>query len=503
MGAASVELRPAIPGIFRSRRLLALAADERLVEQVRRGNEEAFAILFERYAPALLAFSRHMLRSREEAEDAVQLTFAAAHRALLRDPERAVVVKPWLFTIARNRCVSMLRARREQPNDLVDLPSDGLSHQVEERAELRQLLADVRELPAEQRSALLLAEVSDLSHAQVADVLGCEVARVKALVFQARTGLINRQRARDTPCAEIQEQLANLRGGSLRRTPVRLHLHECPACRAYSVEVRKQRQMLAAALPVTPTPGLKASVLTAAGLGGGAAGGGIAAGMSSVAGIFGGGALVKVAVIGAVAGGSAIAAPALLDSGRGAHIPTVAPSSENAPAREPASTMWAPPTHGLEPSGAPHRLHRRGAEAPGRAHSPLKGVTPEKGQRRSNGATPPERAKKTKAKPTPPGQVKTGGGGAPPPSKSKSPKEKTLPPGQAKGSEGESGGPSSNGNNGKSANVENGGRAKTPTQPSPKPTKPKTEAPPPVTEPVPAAPPAPLPGPKPKDKPKP
>jgi RNA polymerase sigma factor (sigma-70 family) len=196
MGVASTGVRPAIPGNFRSRRLLALAADERLVEQVRRGNEAAFDILFERYAPALLAFSRHMLRSREEAEDAVQLTFAAAHRALLREPERAVVLKPWLFTIARNRCFSMLRARREQPGVLVDLPSDGLLHQVEERAELRQLLADVRELPEDQRSALLLAELSDLSHAQVADVLGCEVARVKALVFQARTGLINRRRAR-------------------------------------------------------------------------------------------------------------------------------------------------------------------------------------------------------------------------------------------------------------------------------------------------------------------
>jgi RNA polymerase sigma factor (sigma-70 family) len=490
MGVASVEVRSAIPGNFRSRRLLALAADERLVEQVRRGNEAAFDILFERYAPALLAFSRHMLRSREEAEDAVQLTFAAAYRALLREPDRAVVLKPWLFTIARNRCFSMLRARREQPGALVDLPSDGLAHQVEERAELRQLLADVRELPEEQRSALLLAEVSDLSHAQVADVLGCEVARVKALVFQARTGLINRRRARETPCAEIQEQLVNLGGSSLRRTPVRLHLRECAACRAYREEVRRQRRMLAAALPVTPTPALKASVLSAVGLGGGSAGGGIAAGVSSLAGALGGGALVKIAVVGAVAGGSVIAAPAIVDSGRKAHIPAAAPPSENGPAGSSTSMLRGGPPRGFEPSRRPRRFHHGRAEAPGRPHSPVNGVAPEKGERTSKGATPPGQARRAVDKPTPPGQAKKSARVALPPGQSKPRHEKTVPPGQTKGSA-------------------TGGKVKTPTQPSPKAkNNPKPEnnapaAPPPATNPVPAAPPAPSPGPKPKEKSKP
>ena len=499
MGVASVGVRPAIPGNFRSRRLLALAADERLVEQVRRGNEAAFEILFERYAPALLAFSRHMLRSREEAEDAVQLTFAAAHRALLREPERALVLKPWLFTIARNRCISMLRARREQPRAVVDLPSDGPAHRVEQRAELRQLLADVRELPEQQRSALLLAEVSDLSHAQVADVLGCEVAQVKALVFQARTGLINRRRARETPCAEIQEQLVNLRGGSLRRTPVRLHLRECAACRAYRDEVRRQRRMLAAALPVTPTPALKASVLTAVGLGGGSAGGGIAAGVSSLAGALGGGALAKIAVVGAVAGGSVVAAPAIVDSGQKAHVPAAAPPSENAPAGSSASMLLGRPPGGFEPSATPRRFNHGRAEAPARPHSPANGVAPEKRERTSKGATPAGQARTAVDKPTPPGQAKKSATGALRPGQSKSPHEKTVPPGRAKGSEG----------SGNSGNSGAGGTVKTPTQPSPKPKtnpKPKNNAPavpPPATNPVPAAPPAPSPRPKPNEKSKP
>src|SRR5215208_7549803 len=143
---------------FRSKRLLALAGDERLVQQIRRGSELAFEVAFERHGSGILSFCRHMLGSPEEAEDAVQHTFAAAYSDLLRD-EREIRLKPWLFTIARNRCLSLLRARREQPVEEQEIPTAGLHQQVEHRAELRELLADVRRLPHEQRAALLLAEL--------------------------------------------------------------------------------------------------------------------------------------------------------------------------------------------------------------------------------------------------------------------------------------------------------------------------------------------------------
>src|SRR5918998_6608793 len=119
MRAASIPARaPAAP--LRSRRLLALAGDARLVEQVRRGNEAAFEVAFERHGSAILAFCRHMLRSHEEAEDAVQHTFLAAYRDLLRS-DKPIAPRAWLFTIARNRCVSVLRARQERALDEVTL----------------------------------------------------------------------------------------------------------------------------------------------------------------------------------------------------------------------------------------------------------------------------------------------------------------------------------------------------------------------------------------------
>src|SRR5215207_5551853 len=237
-----------------SKRLLTLAGDERLVEQIRHGNEAAFEVAFERHSPAILSFCRHMLGSRDEAEDAVQHTFAAAFRDLQRGGDRPIVLKPWLFAIARNRCLSLLRSRREHPVEDPVLGTAGLAEQVEQRAELQRLLEDLRELPDDQRAALLLTEVGDLSHADAAGVLGCGVPRVKALVYRARSGLIARRDARAKPCEEIREQLANLRGGSLRRTELRLHLRECAGCRAYREEVKRQRELLAAALPVVPAP---------------------------------------------------------------------------------------------------------------------------------------------------------------------------------------------------------------------------------------------------------
>src|ERR671918_1387713 len=105
MRAAAVPARlPAAP--FRTKRLLSLAGDDRLVEQIRLGNEAAFEVAFERHGTGILAFCRHMLGTREEAEDVVQHTFAAAHRSLLGD-HRPIALKPWLYAIARNRCLSV------------------------------------------------------------------------------------------------------------------------------------------------------------------------------------------------------------------------------------------------------------------------------------------------------------------------------------------------------------------------------------------------------------
>ena len=121
---------------------------------------------------------------------------------------------------------------------MVEPSTEHLAAEVDRRNDLRDLLRDVAGLPEEQRAALVLSELGDMGHDEIAAVLGCRREKVKALVFQARSSLIASRTARETPCAEIREQIATLRGGSLRRTELRRHLRECPGCREFRDQVR-------------------------------------------------------------------------------------------------------------------------------------------------------------------------------------------------------------------------------------------------------------------------
>src|SRR3954447_1878043 len=81
--------------------------DNHLAQRVTRGDETAFEALYDRHHRALLSFCRHMLGSLEDAEDAVQQTFVRAHRALAGG-QLPDAMRPWLFAIARNRCMTIL-----------------------------------------------------------------------------------------------------------------------------------------------------------------------------------------------------------------------------------------------------------------------------------------------------------------------------------------------------------------------------------------------------------
>ena len=191
-----------------------------------------------------------------------------------------------------------MRARRAQVSAdglAADVGSfEGMSAQVQLRADLRELVDELQRLPDDQRAALVLFELGDESHAQIAAVLGVRREKVKALVFQAREALMRARDARATPCVEIREQLATVTGRVPRRSVVRRHIDRCPGCAEFEREVRRQRAAFAAILPLVPTVGLKASVLGfavgggggAVALGGAGAGGGatVAAGGALAAG---------------------------------------------------------------------------------------------------------------------------------------------------------------------------------------------------------------------------
>jgi RNA polymerase sigma factor (sigma-70 family) len=278
--------------------LLRLQGDEKLIAMTRRGQHAAFETLVQRYQSRLLAFCRHMLGSTEDAEDVLQEVFAAAFNAMLAD-ERAINARPWLYRIARNRCLNHLRRPTASGQDSMDIfERDGgitTADTVHKREEFRQIVADVRELPETQRTALLLREIDALSYEQIAEAMDTTVPSVKSLLVRARVSLGEAAEARLLSCAEVRMELGQVAEGLARTSaPVRRHLKGCERCRTFRTELRRTNRALAAVFPIGPLVALK---LFVAKLGVGTASSGGSAASSGIAASAGG--------AGATAGGTA------------------------------------------------------------------------------------------------------------------------------------------------------------------------------------------------------
>jgi RNA polymerase sigma factor (sigma-70 family) len=211
--------------------------DTSLVSAVRSGEVDAFAALYDRHSRRLFALCLQMLRDHAEAEDALQQTFLDAYNAI-RASDAEITLSPWLYKIARNECLSRIRKRREHSELAAEPAGKSLTAHAEQREELGELMRDLKRLPEEQATALTLSALGDLSHAQIGDVLGCDAAKVKSLVFRAHRALSASREARATDCADVRELLDELRGGSLRRVEIRDHLRDCAGCREYRERVR-------------------------------------------------------------------------------------------------------------------------------------------------------------------------------------------------------------------------------------------------------------------------
>jgi len=158
-----------------------------------RGEPEAEASrLYHEYHGKLLRYCVGQLRSREEAEDAVQNTFLRVFTAL----RKGVVPEyegPWLYKIAHNVCLSKRlgssrRARVETPVDL-DVLGDRAAAYSADADELFGLDDALADMPANLRRPLLMREWQGMSYAEIADALGVSHSAVETLIFRARRHL--------------------------------------------------------------------------------------------------------------------------------------------------------------------------------------------------------------------------------------------------------------------------------------------------------------------------
>ena len=250
-----------------------------------------------------------MLSSQEDAEDVLQEVFAAAYNALLAD-DRPINARPWLYRIARNRCLNHLRKPRAAGQDSMDIferdNGTTTAEAVHGREEFRQIVSDVGELPETQRTALLLREIDALSYDQIAETMDTTIPSVKSLLVRARVSLAEAAEARLLTCEEVRLELGRVAEGLGRSTPpVRRHLKMCDRCRLFRTELKTTTRALAAIYPIGPLVLLKKLGLAKLGLGGGAAAGTAAssgAGFAGSAGMAAGGAATAASAGGAASG---------------------------------------------------------------------------------------------------------------------------------------------------------------------------------------------------------
>ena len=303
--------------------LLRLQSDERLVTLTRRGNQAAFEVLVARYQTRLLSFCRHMLGSREDAEDVLQDVLTASYSAMLAD-DRAIAVRPWLYRIARNRCLNHLRRARAVGVDSMDVHfaehGATTADKAHEREEFRELLEDIRDLPETQRTALVLREMEALSYEQIAVAMETTIPSVKSLLVRARVSLTEAAEARLLSCDQVREELVEEAEGlrAKRGAAVRRHVKHCDRCRVFQRELRRTDRVLAALAPVgLLTLARKLFFAHALTHSAGSAGAGVA-GASGVAGGVGGasaGLLTAGAGAAATKAAAGLAAAALLTVG--------------------------------------------------------------------------------------------------------------------------------------------------------------------------------------------
>ena len=180
-------------------RVIAPEDDATLVTACLAGNREAFDVIVERHRRAVYQVCYRFVNNHEDASDLSQETFVRAWKGL-KNFKGESALATWLYRIAVNVCLNRVSVKKPEIEPLetdrfidtrTEDPRAGLLR--EERADaVRRAIAT---LPEKQRATLILRTYHDLSHQEIADILGSSVGAVKANFFHALANLKKRLRS--------------------------------------------------------------------------------------------------------------------------------------------------------------------------------------------------------------------------------------------------------------------------------------------------------------------
>jgi RNA polymerase sigma factor (sigma-70 family) len=224
-----------------------------LVAAVRAGDDRAFETLFLRYQPRIAAYVGGMVRDHGRAEDITQEVFMAALRRLRTDDEREILFRPWIYEIAKNKCIDAYRRGRNTTEVSFDaddqvgaadhgrLAAPGATPDaaVEGKLAFDNLRGAFDGLSPVHHEILVMREFEGLSYREIGDRLGMSRTAVESTLFRARKRLGEEyeELVSGKRCLRVQ-QIVDASGGratGLRdQRRVARHLAHCQPCRRHA-----------------------------------------------------------------------------------------------------------------------------------------------------------------------------------------------------------------------------------------------------------------------------
>ncbi len=166
-----------------------------LIEEYKKGNQDAFAELFNRYKNTVYNFIFRLVRNPDTAEDLLENTFIKVIKSLDRYKERSKF-KQWLFSIANSVTIDYLRKRKKEYivdpiEDWMELSDNSPSPQViVEQEELKSYLEDkINSLSPKQKQVFIMRQESDLTFKEIAEILDCPLSTVLSRMHNAVVNL--------------------------------------------------------------------------------------------------------------------------------------------------------------------------------------------------------------------------------------------------------------------------------------------------------------------------
>jgi len=176
-------------------------SDDDLVARSRHGDTAAFDQLVVRYQRRIYSLAYNMTSSREDADDIVQETFTKAYRSLRRFHGRSSFYT-WIYAIASNLALNLLRKRKRRPTSSLDaLDEEGFANdpafvdtglagdtprQVRMRELQERLNEALQELSEDHRAVVALHDIGGVPHTEIARILGVSEGTVRSRLFYAR-----------------------------------------------------------------------------------------------------------------------------------------------------------------------------------------------------------------------------------------------------------------------------------------------------------------------------